>query len=472
MRSRITTRETRTRQGASFERRLLLWTLAALAMRLAWIALEPGNRIVADEGAWLAWGIDVLPAPDVRFSPFLARMIFHPPVYPYFIGVAAKLFGGLLGVKVAQAVVGALLVPAVGFLGRRGFGERAGLLGAAVVALYPELVWFTSHFWAETVFTTLLWWALERYAALLAPTAGRSRERSVGLAVLAGLLLGVAILTRETVLYLLPFLALGLLFARRGVLVAAVLLGAALAVVAPWTWRNHVVFDAFVPVSTSGGLNLYQGNARLTRQQVYDEYHAVRGRIAKYEFARRKGVEAVLERQPWWIFEKLRDESPNFFEADSQALVHVRRGAYGEPRLVPAAVATAVVVLPFLVLLGLVVPGVAAVPRNGVAALVCGFLVYYTLLHVATHGYARYRIPALPALFLLAAVGWVSFGTARWRNLSTRRRIAAVATALFLAASVAPSARFLLRADTLVSENARFGLDPQGQPLDDGGAER
>ncbi len=356
---------------ARFEYRLLLWTLVALAARLLWIALEPGNRIVADEGAWLAWGLDVLPAPDVRFSPLRAQMIFHPPVYPYFIGLVAEFLGGLGSVKVAQAVVGALLVPAVGILGRRAFGERAGLAAAAFVALYPELVWFSAHFWAETLFTTVVWWAFERYSALLVPVGhrvpretasraltstpptesrtnpdaaseGPSRGQSraaiacdplqprassqlpasdspqvgctspalasdsasaasvslvpasnsasaasasllpqnseapratLGLAILSGMLLGLAILTRETVLYLLPFMALGLLWqrGRRGLLTAGVFLLATAAVVTPWTWRNHVVFGAFVPVSTSGGLNLYQGNARLTRQQVYDE---------------------------------------------------------------------------------------------------------------------------------------------------------------------------------------------------------
>ena len=459
-----------------FERSLLLWTLVALVVRLLWIALEPGNRIVADEGAWLAWGLDVLPAPDVRFSPFRAQMIFHPPLYPYFIGIVAEVFGGLGAVKVAQALVGALLVPAVGLLGKRGFGRRAGLYAAAFVALYPELVWFAAHFWAETLFATVVWWAFERYTALLGPPSGTSLRGRVGLALLTGLLLGFAILTRETVLYLLPFMALGLAWRRgwRDLLTAAAFFFAALAVVTPWTWRNHEVFGAFVPVSTSGGLNLYQGNARLTRQQVYDEWHAVRGRIAKYEFARKKGIEVILERQPWWIFEKLEQEMPDFWEADSQALVHVRRGAYGEPRLAVAVASTAVVVIPYLVLLVFFAVGIAVLPRGPVPVFVLGFLAYYTLLHVATHGYARYRLPALPALFLVAGSALSSLGIVRWRHLTAQRRWATLLTALLLCLSVLPSLRFLVRADTLVSENARFGLDPQGRPLDgerEGGGE-
>ena len=96
-------------------------------------------------------------------------------------------------------------------------------------------------------------------------------------------------------------------------------LAASLAVVVPWTVRNYLAFDAFVPVSTSGALNLWQGNTRMTREQVYEEYWAVHGRIAKYEHARRRGIEAVLERQPWWIFEKLRDEMPEYWAAHGAA---------------------------------------------------------------------------------------------------------------------------------------------------------
>ncbi len=54
------------------------------------------------------------------------------------------------------------------------------------------------------------------------------------------------------------------------------------------------------------------------------------GKIAKYELARRKGIEAILERQPLWIFEKLRDEMPAYWAAHGQPIVHLERGAYDD----------------------------------------------------------------------------------------------------------------------------------------------
>src|SRR6478752_6441993 len=68
-------------------------------------------------------------------------------------------------VLLTQAALGVLLVPAVGLAGVRAFSPRAGLWAAAAAALYPEIVWFSVHFWSETVFMVLLWWGIERLLA-------------------------------------------------------------------------------------------------------------------------------------------------------------------------------------------------------------------------------------------------------------------------------------------------------------------
>lgn len=416
-----------------FRRRLLLLTAAALAVRLSFIVLEPATTPVADETMWTTWGASVLPSPEVRFSPLLFRLIFHPPLYPYFIGVLYGLFGTLAAVKVAQAVLSSLLVPALGRIGQGLFGERAGLAAAGLAAFYPELVWFSAHFWVETLFIALLWWGFERLLAA-------DREASTLTAAGAGLLLGLSILARETALYFLPLAALWLAWRRpRGLSRGAIFLAVALGTVAPWTWRNWVAYDAFVPVSTAGALNLWQGNATISREEVYEQYWAVRGRIEKYRFAREKGLQAIRDRQPAWLFEKLRQEMPNFWEADSQALVHIVRGAYGPYKKVMAAAAAIVVLAPFFAVLVLFVFGLAALPRERGPLLLAGFLAYYVLIHVATHGYARYRLPAMPVLFLIAAFAWAAWRSGAYPHLTPLRKTVGMVAALTLALSVAPT---------------------------------
>ena len=90
-----------------------------------------------------------------------------------------------------------------------------------------------------------------------------------------------------------------------------------------------------------------------------------------------------------------------------QPIVHIERGAYGEVGRARAYAAIAVVLAPYLGVLVLFVAGVASVPLRRGTVLLFGFLVFYVLLHVAAHGYPRYRIPSLPVLFLVGGQGLV-----------------------------------------------------------------
>lgn len=413
---------------------LLLTGLAALA-RIAFLLLEPATEPVADERTWTGWAA-IIASPRVSFSPLRMRMVFHPPLYPYFIAALYAPAKTLTAAKWAQALLGTLLVPAVGRAASLAFGRRAGLAAAAIAAFYPELVWFSVHFWAETLFMVFLWWGFER---LLAADA----HGGPGAAAVAGLLWGLAVLTRETVLYFTPVPALWLALGVRsgaGARGGGFLL-AALLTVAPWTWRNQVVFQAFVPVSTAGGLNLYQGNALLSRQEVYDRYHAIEGRIESYRWAQREGLRAIWQRQPRWIFEKLRDEMPSFWGADSQAVVHIKRGAYGAVPAWAAASAAVVVLAPYLAVLALFVVGLAVLPRGRAGIVLLLFLIYYNGIHVVTHGYARYRLPALPVVFMVAGLAWAVWRERAFPAVDARRAAAVATVGLALLLSLLPSFR-------------------------------
>jgi hypothetical protein len=437
--------------GRDWTRRLAALTLAALVLRVAFLLLEPATRPAGDERTWTDWA-RILTSPRVQFSPFRVHLIFYPPVYPYFLAGLYALGGSFEAARWVQAVVGSLLVPAVGLAGARAFSPRAGLFAAAAAAFYPELVWFSVHFWSETVFMVLLWWGIER---LVAADAAEGLRR----AALAGLFWGVAVLTRETVLYFVPLAALWLATSRlpraraRG---AAFLLAAVLAV-APWTWRNWAVFRAFVPVSTAGGQNLFQGNALIPRDETYVMVDAVQGRIAQYRYAMAMGMQAIRDRQPWWLLEKLRDEMPRFWEADSLVLVHIKRGAYGVVGPRTAVAVALAVLLPYVALLGLFALGLAALGRTRPTVLLVGFLAYYNLLHVVTHGFARYRLPVMPVVFLVAGMGWLAWREGALARMSTRRRAAAAALAATLAIVLVPSFRLNL-------EHPAFGLIDTGGP--------
>jgi len=412
---------------AAFRRTLLLLTLAGLMVRAALLALEPETSPVADERTWTEWARIVAERP----SPFSHKMIFHPPLYPYFLAGPYALAGSFAAAQIVQVVVASLLIPAIGRVGALTLGRRAGTAAAAIATFFPELIWFSCHFWVENIFLVLLWWGFERL--LTADRHGRMRD-----AVAAGALWGAAVLARETALYFLPVAAvwLALRRGRGGVGRASALLTAAALTIAPWTYRNWVAFDAFVPVATAGGQNLFQGNTRIPRDDTYRMVDEVQGRIEQYRYARGMGVAAILERQPAWIFEKLGEQMPLFWEAESMALIHVKRGAYGEVRPGAARALSAVMLLPYLAVLVLAVRGLVTLPAARGLPLLLLFVAYYNAIHVVTHGFNRYRLPVMPVLFLLAAWRW---GPADVAGPSPVRRGLALAAAAVLLASVLPS---------------------------------
>ena len=387
----------------------------------------------ADETMWLTWGTRCCRRPRSAFSPLRLRFVFHPPLYLYFLGCRSRSPGSLVAVKYLQCLVGALLVRR-----RSGCSDRAASASGPGFSprpgsprSIPSSSGSPSHFWAETLFTVLLWWAIERLVGERrhAPRRRRPWPRACSS--------GLAILTRETVLYFLPLAALWLAWRRRGGPAAR---GAARLPRPCWSsCRGPCATTSCSTRSSPSRRPARSTSGRATRgcraQEVYEEYWAVHGRIAQYQHARRRALEAILERQPLWIFEKLRSELPEFWEAHAQPIVHIERGAYGAVERPLALARRGVVLVPYLAVLVAVRDRASPPPaRPGAAARARRSSLFYVLLHVAAHGYPRYRLPAMPALFLVAG-----HALSTWRAprpAPDRARVAAAAAAALVLAIV------------------------------------
>jgi Dolichyl-phosphate-mannose-protein mannosyltransferase len=432
--------DTSTAAAERFRRALFLLTILGLAARAGFLLLEPKIPLMGDESSWADLGIHGLAGLRRPLSPWTKHIIFYPPGYPYFIAVPFYLFQSLEAVKWLQVAVGALLVPAVGLVGQRAFTPPVGLAAAGITAFYPELVWFAAHIWSETLFMVLLWWAFER--AFTADAARRTAP-----AVAGGVLCGLAALTRETALPVAPLVALWLAWpppAREKTSKAAfargsVFLLAAVLTVVPWTVRNWIVFRTFVPISTFGALNVWQGNADLPREELYRQSDSVEGPIAQYRLAWSRGLDAIAKRQPAWIVEKTRTEVPNFWEAWSEALSFAADGAYGHLGRGGFFAAKTALLGPYLLVLALGIPGLALLPWTRPRLLLGAFLVYYLLIHVVTYGAHRFHLPILPLVFLWSAGIWTAWRHGELAAVSPARKALAAALAALLAACLTPS---------------------------------
>jgi 4-amino-4-deoxy-L-arabinose transferase-like glycosyltransferase len=251
-----------------FARRLALIAAVGLALRLVYILLLSHDlRGTGDSdyfyvlGGLIARGHGFSDSLVYQLSGALVPTALHPPLFPLILAAAAKLgLGSYLAQRVVVALLGTGTIVLVGLLGRRAGGsERVGLIAAAMAAAYPTLIAADGAVMSETLFGLLLAWSLL--------AAYRLRERpGVGRAALLGAAIALTSLARAEALLLLPLVALPVaLRPRDGALRRVLAAGAACFVlIAPWTVRNWVVFDRFVPISNNSGTLIAGANCDRT----------------------------------------------------------------------------------------------------------------------------------------------------------------------------------------------------------------
>lgn len=164
---------------------------------------------------------------------------FWPPAYPGYLVVVQSIFGqSLRASRFAGVVTGAATISLTGMLGRAVAGRTIGLVAALLVACNPLIIALDGSLMSDTLSLPLV------LAALL--LAQRARERPRGKSWYAlGAVIGLAALTREDTLLLVPFVVVPTVLLahdqRRKVAMRACLgLGVSALVIAPWIVRNAV----------------------------------------------------------------------------------------------------------------------------------------------------------------------------------------------------------------------------------------
>jgi len=244
---------------ARARRLILLAAVAALMLRMAF-------GLLYWTGKPLTHGFIYHDTRDIGTAPQFGRA----PAYPLFLtmigaGTLAPPTSSPTRVKVAQSVVGALVVWLIGVIAMRAAGARAGVTAAAIAAIYPPLVWIGAYVLSETLYSALALGTvlLLDIAVARADTQGNARGGAAA-ALVAGLLAGIAILVRPVMLFFLPFAAVWLWRRRRASLALALIVTSAV-LVAPWTARNYRVYGRFVLVASEGGVTFWTGNHPLAR---------------------------------------------------------------------------------------------------------------------------------------------------------------------------------------------------------------
>lgn len=236
-----------------------VWALLAVALvlRVAVVAATVNTPTTLDSADFSRVGWSIAQGqgiPPSNRDPAGGPSAFRPPAYPAFLAAVYWVAGQEAppAARFVQAVLGTLTVALTGLIALRIWGKRVGVIALGIAALAPPMVVMSTALISESLFVPLV------LGAVASALQARRSPRPLRWALLTGLLIGVAELTRTNALVLLIPLGLALLTAgpaRRGraLLRPAVVVVVALLMIVPWTIRNYTVFHAFVPVSTEIG---------------------------------------------------------------------------------------------------------------------------------------------------------------------------------------------------------------------------
>jgi 4-amino-4-deoxy-L-arabinose transferase-like glycosyltransferase len=261
--------------GAEFSKRhfrgaLIAVTLGGLALRLAYVWFIRRHTVYGGDPLYYHLSANLLAQGHGFVNPYAwgrglhVQAADHPPLY--FIYLAAFSVVGQTSIQshlLASTLLGAASIAVAGLTGREIGGERLGLIGALLVAVYPNAWRYDGMLLSESmvILTVLVSvWLAYRY------WHRPSRWRMAA----AGAVVGLAALSRSELVLLVVFLVVPLALLtpaagwRRRFRRLLVGLGATLLVLAPWIGFNLARFDHTVLLSENIGGTLATSNCDQT----------------------------------------------------------------------------------------------------------------------------------------------------------------------------------------------------------------
>lgn len=420
--------------GWALERpRIALALILALAvvLRLGAIAETPDYRPSRDSIQYDQLATSVAHGngfPPSMFAPGGGPTAFRPPAYPYMLGAVYAVTNDSEDAgRVAGAFVGTATVALVYVLGGALWGTGIGLLSGLIAAIFPPLVLVSVAINSEVLFLPV------ELAAVAAAVLYRKGRGGNWLLVCAGVASGLAALTRPNG-WILLVPVLWAVWGRTSGFSRARLTGMGIAVLAtaltvlPWSIRNTIVFDSPVPLNTATGPILageyndtardfpdYPGTWLLPLPQVVPELRSIYRRdLNETELDReltRHSIDHAVN-NPGYVVKASVLNALRTFELAPRApsAATVDREQRGLSRRAADLDVWTLWGLCLVAMVGIVALARRAVPKAG--AYVWSGPILLVAAAFPVLGQPRYRVPVLPFIVLLAAIGvvWLANG--------------------------------------------------------------
>ncbi|HYV34497.1 MAG TPA: glycosyltransferase family 39 protein [Gemmataceae bacterium] len=421
--------------GGAIKVPLLALLLAGAAVRLClWFWFQHLPIEIVDEQDYNSLAKNLVEHGEFSYFPGTLTSI-RPPLYPLLVAGVYTLFGleNFQAVRLIQAVMSLLNVVVLYGLGKEIASRRTALWLAGLFCFYPSFLGFNNLLLTETLFTLLL--CTFCYLIILA-----CKRQAMRYLLVAGVVLGLATLTRSILWMFPPVLALFLLICwqgswpRRFVAVLAVVLPFALTMT-PWAWRNTVLHKTFVPVDTMGGLNFMTGNYRHTPfyrswdaigivgenswyAEVFAAYppseYDTPGKIDK--LALKQGLLFVRD-NPLLTLQRDIIKFFDFWGLERELVAGAGRGIFGPLSGLVVVLLAVLIMGSYVAALFVGIFGLFLVPlgdRRTQYFLVL-LVVYICGLHSLVFAHSRYHLPVMPLVLVFTATALTTRPTIWWQ---------------------------------------------------------
>lgn len=243
---------------------LILFGLALFA-RLLYIKLYPAYYLISSDGLTYSNIAENLLQGKGFITTIRDRDYAVGPIYPLLIAVTYIFFGmkNYFAVVLLQAVISALTTVLAYLIGERLFGKAYAWVPYLLMLAYPMFSFWTIYVLTETTYIfmiTLFMWAVVFYSQNV--QQGRKHLSST---LLLGVILGLGNLVRPILLLIFPVLFFWQWFLnnwdfKKG-LRDIILVGLAMSLImSPWWVRNALRYHQFVAATNYGAYEFYAGN--------------------------------------------------------------------------------------------------------------------------------------------------------------------------------------------------------------------
>jgi 4-amino-4-deoxy-L-arabinose transferase-like glycosyltransferase len=352
-----------------------------------------------------------------KSNPYFYLGVLRTPVYPFYLFVTHLItHSRVLGPMILQVIVGVGVVYVTYRLGLSLFSRSVGLCAAAIIAVDPLSITYSSLVLAESLYALFL------TASVVVLWRPKGNQWKRGLA--AGILLGLATLTRPVSIYVFVALAVGYLALEwkdlRGAILVVVCFLVGFSVLAGgWIIRNYETTHVATISSIEGDNLLYYRAAGALEESEHISLSAARAELSR-QLKRKLPPKAnpgqvaqaeqtlgitVIREHPTGYFKEVLAGAVRLVLGDSHSEFSTVTGP-AETRLLVGYAAAYLLCVYLLVAVGLWSAWRTQNLRSCLLPVIT--IVYTIVVSSGLEAYSRFRVPIMPYFALIAAVGAVA----------------------------------------------------------------